>query len=1066
MSEQEIFEQALAIGDAAERARFLAEACGEDRDLHERIERELNRGFYQPPTSALEKDAGRPRSMIDQPPLVEKEGTTIGPYRLLQKLGEGGMGIVYMAEQQQPVRRRVALKIIKPGMDSGQVVARFEAERQALAMMDHQNIAKVLDAGTTESGRPYFVMELVHGMPITEFCDAKKLSTRQRLELFVPVCQAVQHAHQKGVIHRDIKPSNVMVCLYDDRPVPKIIDFGVAKATDQRLTERTLFTQYGAIVGTMEYMAPEQAEISQLGVDTRSDIYSLGVLLYELLTGTTPLEQSRFQDAALLEILRIIKEEEPPPPSSRLSHSGEALSTISECRSTDPTRLRKAVRGELDWITMKCLEKDRARRYETANALAMDLRRYLSDEPVLAGPPDQWYRLRKFVWKNRHSVAAAGLLMVALLAGTIGTTVGMIRAKREGYEKEKARSLADEQRRRAQAISQFLEKDLLALADSYEQADAEMVADPDLKVRTLLLRAAKAIEGRFSNDPAVEAALRTTIGNALRGLGMCKPAIRQLDKAVRINERLLEPDSPEAMHGVAFLARALMDAGQFDRALPLSRRLLTHWETTHGERHDETLTAMNDLGHLLLVSGQFEESLPLLERALELRKQVLGANHKETLLSMNNLGACYFSLGRFDDSLNVHQQAYDIRLAKFGEDNPNTLASLTNVATAMLALDRTSEALPMVRKSVELHRVRMGPKHPDTLYCLDQLSWLQLQLTDFEEAIATGEQAVTLRKEVLGPKHPDTLQSMNNLAAAYFAVGEFEKSLALHTKAHEARKEVLGPEHGHTLISWDNVATSHMALGHADRAIPIFQHIVMVNDGRSPGVDNIDTLHARRSLAIALLEAGDSTTARTMLQDLPGRHERILGKDHPESLRATFALARAYESSGSIDKSIPLHKRVLRARRRVLGPLHPETLISTWSLAESQVASDHLEEAEQVLRKCLREAESGARRTWGVHYVRALLGRALCARDEFAEAEPLLKQGYHGMKSTPTSVSVPMQERRLGEVVATLIRLYQSTGKPADVARWRQEQQELIESIGTPASSIQRQPSNPSSGEG
>jgi serine/threonine protein kinase/WD40 repeat protein len=346
----------------------------------------------------------------------------------LQQIGEGGMGVVWMAEQSQPVQRKVALKVIKPGMDSRQVIARFEAERQALAIMDHVSIARVFDGGTTESGRPYFVMELVHGVPITQYCDESHLTPRERLELFVPVCLAIQHAHQKGIIHRDIKPSNVLVTLYDGKPVPKVIDFGVAKATEQKLTERTLFTQYGTMVGTFEYMSPEQAEMSALGVDTRSDIYSLGVLLYELLTGNTPLTHKRMKEAAYAEILRMIKEEEPPRPSKRLSDSGKALASISARRQTEPAKLTRLVRGELDWIVMKTLEKDRNRRYETASAIAADVQRYLADEPVQACPPSASYRMRKFVRRHKGPVLAASLLIVALVGGIIGTTWGMLRA--------------------------------------------------------------------------------------------------------------------------------------------------------------------------------------------------------------------------------------------------------------------------------------------------------------------------------------------------------------------------------------------------------------------------------------------------------------------------------------------------------------------------------------------------------------------------------------------------------------------------------------------------------------
>ncbi|HUE72151.1 MAG TPA: serine/threonine-protein kinase [Pirellulaceae bacterium] len=417
-----IFDEASGIESEAARRVFLDEACGGAPEIRAQVEALLAAhaaagSFLESPPAAV-VDVGATLNS----PVSERPGTQIGPYKLLQQIGEGGMGVVYMAEQTEPIARRVALKIIKPGMDTRQVIARFEAERQALAMMDHVNIARVLDAGTTEAGRPYFVMELVHGVPITKYCDDNRLTPRQRLELFVPVCQAIQHAHQKGIIHRDIKPTNVMVTLYDGKPVPKVIDFGVAKATEQKLTERTLFTQYGTMVGTLEYMSPEQAEMSALGVDTRSDIFSLGVLLYELLTGSTPLSHKTMKEAAYAEILRLIKEQEPPKPSTRLSNSGEALSMISAQRQMEPAQLTKLVRGELDWIVMKTLEKDRNRRYETASGLAKDVERYLADEPVLACPPSILYRFRKLARRHTRTlisvsaVALAAILAVAALA--------------------------------------------------------------------------------------------------------------------------------------------------------------------------------------------------------------------------------------------------------------------------------------------------------------------------------------------------------------------------------------------------------------------------------------------------------------------------------------------------------------------------------------------------------------------------------------------------------------------------------------------------------------------------
>jgi serine/threonine protein kinase/WD40 repeat protein/tetratricopeptide (TPR) repeat protein len=453
MTERDIFIEALHRRDPSARAAFLTRACGDDGDLRERIEQLLREqeqlgSFLEHPAERLADNGAfttpHDRLSSSHP---EGRGTVIGPYKLLQQIGEGGMGYVFMAEQTAPVQRRVALKLIKPGMDTRQVIARFEAERQALALMDHPNIARVFDGGTTDSGRPYFVMELVKGVPITRYCDEHHLTPRQRLDLFVGVCQAVQHAHQKGVIHRDLKPSNVLVARYDRKAVVKVIDFGIAKATGPKLTQRTMFTELGAVVGTLEYMSPEQAELNQLDVDTRSDVYSLGVLLYELLTGTTPLNRRRLKKVDLLEMLRLIREEEPPRPSTRLS-AAEDLPVIAANRSLDPQKLSTLVRGELDWIVMKCLDKDRNRRYETANGLARDIERYLADEPVQAGPPSARYRLRKFVRRNRGFLAPLALVGVMLLAA-VGAVVVYAFQQRQLAREHK--DLADDRERLAEA---------------------------------------------------------------------------------------------------------------------------------------------------------------------------------------------------------------------------------------------------------------------------------------------------------------------------------------------------------------------------------------------------------------------------------------------------------------------------------------------------------------------------------------------------------------------------------------------------------------------------------------
>ena len=439
-----VFDHALDL-HSQDRERYLAAACGGDGELRRKVEALLqahhDAGSFLEVPAVGAAPGPRAAARSSCPPGPERPGAAVGPYVLLEQIGEGGMGVVFLAEQTRPVRRQVALKVIKAGMDTRQVIARFGAERQALALMDHPNIARVLDGGATDTGRPYFVMELVKGVPVTRYCDEHRLTLRQRLELFVQVCGAVQHAHTKGVIHRDLKPNNVLVTSYDGRPVPKVIDFGVAKATSERLTEQTLFTGFGALVGTPEYMSPEQAELNQLDVDTRSDVYSLGVLLYELLTGTTPLDRGRLKTEPLLEVLRVVREQEPPRPSTRLS-AADTIASVAASRGTLPGKLAGIVRGDLDWIVMRAMEKDRDRRYETAIGLARDVERYLNDEPVAACPPSASYRLRKFARRHKSAAGGAGatVLVVLLVVLTLALSNARIRREQRRTEGEKLRT--------------------------------------------------------------------------------------------------------------------------------------------------------------------------------------------------------------------------------------------------------------------------------------------------------------------------------------------------------------------------------------------------------------------------------------------------------------------------------------------------------------------------------------------------------------------------------------------------------------------------------------------------
>jgi serine/threonine protein kinase len=635
LSEESIFTQALDIPSAAERSAYLDRACGGDRELRAEVEallraHQVSGDLLDLPDKAL--------AAVDEP-VRGGPGAVIGPYKLLEQIGEGGFGVVFMAEQQQPVRRQVALKVLKPGMDSKQVVARFEAERQALALMDHPNIARVFDGGATASGRPYFVMELVKGVPITHFCDLNQLSVRERLGLFITVCQAVQHAHQKGVIHRDLKPSNVPVTLHDGTPMAKVIDFGIAKAVGQQLTDKTLFTGFAQMIGTPLYMSPEQAALSNLDVDTRSDVYSLGVLLYELLTGTTPFEQARLSEVGYDELRRIIQEEEPRRPSTRISTLGQAATTVSTQRKSDPKRLSQLFRGELDWIVMKALEKDRNRRYESASAFAADVQRYLNDEPVLACPPSAWYRLRKFARRNKGPVLALGVILFVLSVGIIGTAWQAARATRERNDKQAALQRVVEEEQEARAA---LKRAMAALRSLTEDVVGQQLARHKLdEVERAFLRnivaqyeAFAALKGDTPDGRTIRAEGYFRIGILRHWLGEQAEARASFDRARELYRQLAD-DFPGVLehrsnlaaihHNLGSLLRELGRHGEAEaehRAALALREALVADPAADPDYRADLANSHRSLGKLLMELGRRDEAGAELRRALALRKQL------------------------------------------------------------------------------------------------------------------------------------------------------------------------------------------------------------------------------------------------------------------------------------------------------------------------------------------------------------------------------------------------------------------------------------------------------------
>ena len=718
----------------------------------------------------------------------------IGPYKLLQRIGEGGMGEVWMAEQQKPVRRRVALKLIRGDVGTKETIGRFEAERQALAMMDHQNIAKVFDAGTTPNGNPYFVMELVKGIPLTEYCDSHKLGIKQRLELLVPVCKAIQHAHLKGIIHRDLKPSNVLVTLYDGKPVPKVIDFGLAKALDhqQKLTDKTMFTEYGKVVGTLQYMSPEQAEMNALDVDTRTDIYSIGVMLYELLTGVTPIDKDTLHQNALFRVLEIIREEEPQRPSYRLSTTGDATSgEISLQRKLQPQKLQQILQGELDWIVMKALEKDRTRRYETPNDLAADIVRYLNNETVLARPASTAYKFQKFIKKNRGWVAAAASIVGLLIVGSVGTGWFAFKAeaarKKAVAENVRANQLAEEaehaaenalaaeklaQLSEAKAIEAKNEAMLSAkrsedvlkvVTDSFDSANPNTGANADVSARDVLLNAKDILE-KSELDEVGKAKLLGKLTQLFVNLGDYKVAIATAEKHLEIRRAINEPNDPQIFQIRNWLGNATAKAGDLDGAISIYEALINDIRESKDPSNKILFLAMNNLGIAYGQAERYTDAIDILRTVTAAREATLGPDHTDTALSMGTLGMTLSKAGRSSEAIEILEQTHVKMKADLGEDHPTTLAALSSFGSGY-------------------HRAG-----------------------EWAKAGEIYERLLSMQKKKLGEDHPKALGTMNNLALIYAALGELEKALTLYDETLEVQKARIGLEHRETQITVSNMA--------------------------------------------------------------------------------------------------------------------------------------------------------------------------------------------------------------------------------------------------------------------
>jgi eukaryotic-like serine/threonine-protein kinase len=1068
VNESDIFNAALKLA-AAERVQFLDLACKGNPDLRGRIEDLLQAHFDS--GTFLREPNGQPanRQLSETMALNtawEHPGTIIaGRYKLLEAIGEGGMGSVWLAEQSQPVKRKVALKVIKAGMDSKTVLARFEAERQALAVMDHPNIAKVLDGGLTEQGRPYFVMEYVKGIPINEYCDSRKLSVPERLQLFAQVCQAVQHAHQKGIIHRDLKPSNILVAPYDDKPIPKVIDFGLAKAIHQSLTENTLHTGHDMVLGTPLYMSPEQAQLNNIDIDTRSDVYSLGVLLYELLTGSTPLEKQRFKQAAWDEMRRMIREVDPPLPSQRLS-SAETLPSVAAGRHSEPARLTRLVRGELDWIVMKALEKDRTRRYETANGFAADVLRYLAGEPVMAAPPSTVYRLQKFVRRNQGKVIAAGLVLAALLVGTAGTTWQWYRAEQSLTAEAAARQIAEENQRaaevaRAEAIRQQgraeeqeaeaikqaaaareqeaeakrqaeiaeavakFQTDMLAAVDPNQLPKDPVTKEPMKDAVTVVQALAAAVqvldEGSLKDQPLVEANVRDTIGITFLSLARYADAKLNLQKSLEIRRVALPARHPDIASSMNNLAMLLLDQNQLDEAEPLFREALEIDREVFPPGHPQIATPLVNLAGLLLAQNKLNEAEPLFREALAIWRAAFPAGHPDIALGLNNLAMLLGDQNKLEEAALLFREALEIMRGSLPAGHPDIGGVLNNLAGLLQAQNKLGEAEPLYRESLEIYREIFPAGHPEIGKAINNLAGLLLAQNKLDEAEPLFREALAIWRTALPAGHPDIATALNNLGVLLRNQNKLDEAEAFFRESLDSHREVFPPGHLEIAKSLYNFARLLQDQNKLAEAEPLYREALAIWRAAFPA-GHANIARCLSNLA-SLLEAQDSLAeAESLYREALEICRAALPSGHPEIAEVLNSLANLLKVKNQLDEAEPLYREALEIKRASLPAGHPEIASGLDNLAWLSWKLGRLDRSIPMFEESLTMFEIADGRSHpNTLMTVANLGKNYMDAGRFAEAIPLLEEAY---RASATHIS-------LRWVSTPLIDAYAKSGETA-----------------------------------
>jgi serine/threonine protein kinase/Tfp pilus assembly protein PilF len=986
---RELFHRACDL-DPVARARYLDGACADDAEIRREIE-SLFALERQDLVDVLRlSNAGAPALAADPEP------ERIGRYELLELIGEGGFGSVYLARQFEPVVRHVALKLVKPGMDTPEVLARFEAERQTLALMDHPSIPKLFDAGTTERGRPYFAMELVQGEPVTTFCDRERLSVARRLELFRVICGAVQHAHQKGVVHRDMKPSNVLVTVSNGTPEPKLIDFGIAAA--QRGVTGAGDGQ--RLIGTLHYMSPEQAASSGLHVDTRSDVYALGVLLYELLTGSTPLELGRMLDSPLGEIQRRIREEEPETPSQRLAAAGAAKDArrplpedLAARRGTDVRALARLVRGDLEGIVLKCLQKDREQRYPTASALAEDVGRFLQHEPVQAVPWTRRYRLHKYARRHRAALLAAVSGAVLLVLAAVVSLVYAFREARQRKAAEHSGLRAQAAEAASKARADDLEQAVLFLQDLFAGVD---VAKMGVGLREDLLERARAAGASSLTVPELDARaaeLQALIaGSNFTGVALdalkdnfFRPAREAIDKKFRaqplVRARLLQT-----------LASTLYEHGVLDLADEPQRAALEIRRRELGADHADTLTSMHALGILLHAQGDYAQAEPEIREALEGFRRVLGSDHPSTLTALGSMGYLRRSQFRFEESEACYREALEGQRRVLGAAHLETLTTLNNLGSLLMAQGKRAQAAPLFLEALEGFRAAHGSKHPDTLMAMNNAGSVLHAEGRPAEAEARYREALEGRLAVLGDAHPDTLASLNNLGFLLHDQGRLAEAEPYYREALEKRRLLLGPENPRTLNSMNN-------------------------------------------LAGLLKDQGRLAEAEALYREALSVRRRILPPGHPETLNSLHNLGWLLEGSGRTREAEEHYREALAGYRAALGDEHPDALVTLVNLSTLLLNEGRATEALELLTPAspaLRRVFTGDNRQ---RLGRALmvLGRCLAGAQRFEDAEAHFLEAHEILTTVPSATA-----KDQSGVLGALAELYDAwNAAQPDVARAR-----------------------------